>query len=211
VNLLVRLFPVERGHIFIDGTDINDIPLSVLRENIGYAPQDNFLFSTTIKDNIASFKAHYRDDAIIEATRISQVYDNIVDFPDGFETLLGERGITLSGGQKQRISLARAIIKNPAILILDDSFSAVDTETEEHILQNLQHIMEERTVILIAHRISTVKYADEIIVLDRGHIVERGTHEKLLQREGKYYEMYLAQLTGEQTTSEGVGTKMQEA
>jgi ATP-binding cassette subfamily B protein len=197
VNLLVRLFRVERGCIFIDGVDVNDIPLAVLRENVGYAPQDNFLFSTSIKENIASFKDQYADEAIVDATRVSQVYDNIVDFPEGFETILGERGITLSGGQKQRISLARAIIKDPAILILDDTFSAVDTETEEHILQNLRQIMAERTVILIAHRISTVKYADEILVLDHGRILERGTHQTLLQREGKYYDMYLAQLTEE--------------
>ena len=197
VNLLVRLFRVERGHMFIDGVDINDIPLAVLRENVGYAPQDNFLFSTSIKENIASFKDAYEDEAIVDATRVSQVYDNIVDLPDGFDTVLGERGITLSGGQKQRISLARAIIKDPAILILDDSFSAVDTETEEYILQNLQSILEERTAIIIAHRISTVKYADEIVVLEHGRIIERGPHDELLGRKGKYHEMYLAQLTEE--------------
>ena len=131
------------------------------------------------------------------ATRQSSVYDNIIDFPDGFDTVLGERGITLSGGQKQRISLARAIIKDPSILVLDDSFSAVDTKTEEDILRNLQHVMKERTVILIAHRISTVKYADKIIVLDQGRIIERGSHQKLLHAQGKYYEMYQAQLTEE--------------
>jgi ATP-binding cassette, subfamily B, multidrug efflux pump len=193
-NLLVRLFKVERGHIFLDDVDLNDIPLAVLRENIGYAPQDNFLFSTSIKQNIASFKDYYAHDDIAEATRVSQVYDDIADFPEGFDTVLGERGITLSGGQKQRVSLARAIIKDPSILILDDTFSAVDTETEEGILQNLRGVMAARTTILIAHRISTVKYADDIIVLDRGRIIEHGAHAALLARRGKYYEMHLAQL-----------------
>ncbi len=198
VNLLLRLFRVNRGHIFIDDIDINDIPLAALRENIGYAPQDSFLFSTSIKENIAFFKAVYDLQDIEEAARQSSVYKNIVDFPDGFDTILGERGVTLSGGQKQRISIARAIIKDPSILILDDSFSAVDTKTEEEILNNLQKVMDGRTGIIIAHRVSTIKYADEIIVLEQGRIVERGTHRQLVKKQGKYYGIYLSQLTEDQ-------------
>jgi ATP-binding cassette subfamily B multidrug efflux pump len=194
VNLLLRLYPVERGRIFLDGVDINEIPLEVLRDNIGCVPQDNFLFSATIKQNIEFFKQAYTEEDVEEAARLSSVYDNIVEFPDRFETMVGERGITLSGGQKQRISIARAIIKDPAILILDDSLSAVDTRTEEEILGNIKRILKGRTGLIIAHRISTIKHADEIIVLDRGRIVERGTHRRLLKLKGHYYQLYRAQL-----------------
>ncbi len=194
VNLLLRLYPVERGRIFLDGVDINEIPLEVLRDNIGCVPQDNFLFSATIKQNIEFFKQAYTEEDVEEAARLSSVYDNIVEFQDRFETMVGERGITLSGGQKQRISIARAIIKDPAILILDDSLSAVDTRTEEEILGNIKRILKGRTGLIIAHRISTIKHADEIIVLDRGRIVERGTHRRLLALKGHYYQLYQAQL-----------------
>lgn len=193
-NLLLRLYKVERGKILIDGIDINDIPLATLRENMGYVPQDNFLFSATIKENIEFFNSQFSDEDVDEAARASAVYDNIIDFPDGFGTIVGERGITLSGGQKQRISIARAVIKQPAILIMDDSLSAVDTRTEEEILSNIKRILSNRTGIIIAHRISTIKHADEIIVMDKGKIIERGSHEELLSFRGEYYKLYSAQL-----------------
>lgn len=194
VNLITRLYNIEEGSITIDGHPLHTIPLDVLRSNIGYVPQDNFLFSTTIRENIAFGLDQYSEEDIIQAARDAQVLDNILDFPDQFDTLLGERGVTLSGGQKQRISIARALIKNPHILILDDSLSAVDTKTEENILKRLKEIMRERTSIIIAHRISTIKDADEIIVLDDGEIVERGNHEYLLSLNGIYAEMYQKQL-----------------
>lgn len=193
ISLLLRLYEVEKGKIFIDGVDINDIPLSVLRENIGYVPQDNFLFSAPIKDNIRFFSDKYSEDEVEEAARMSCVYENIIDFPEGFETVVGERGITLSGGQKQRVSLARAIIKDPSILILDDSLSAVDASTEEQILKNIKQILRGRTGIIIANRISAIRHADEIIFLDKGRIIERGTHDDLIKIKGRYYSLYCAQ------------------
>lgn len=193
INLLLRLYDVEDGHILIDGIDINDIPVDILRECIGYVPQDNFLFSTTIKKNIEFFRSIYSDDEIEEAAKASGVYENIVSFPDGFDTMVGERGTTLSGGQKQRISIARAIVKNPSILILDDSLSAVDTKTEVEILGNLKHVLENRTGIIISHRISTIMHADEILYMNGGRIVERGNHEQLMALKGQYFELYKAQ------------------
>lgn len=194
INLLLRLYKVDRGRIFIDGVDINDIPIATLRENIGCVPQDNFLFSASIKDNIEFFSKNYSEEEVVEAAKMSSVYDNIVDFPEGFDTVVGERGITLSGGQKQRISIARAIIKEPSILVLDDSLSAVDTKTEEEILSNIKQILKGRTGIIIAHRISTIKHADEIVVMDKGKIIERGTHEQLLALGGHYFKLYCAQM-----------------
>ena len=193
INLLLRLYDIDDGQIFIDGTDINDIPVDILRECIGYVPQDNFLFSTTIRQNIEFFKRIYTEDEVEEAARLSGVYDNIVSFPEGFDTVIGERGTTLSGGQKQRISIARAIIKNPSILILDDSLSAVDTKTEEEILGNIKKLLDDRTGIVISHRISTIMHADEILFMNGGRIVERGTHEQLMGLKGLYYELYNAQ------------------
>lgn len=192
VNLLLRMYNPPRGQLLIDGTDINEIPLDVLRENIGYVPQDVFLFSDTIANNIA-FAGAYSQEEIEKAARLAQVYDNIIEFPNKFETMSGERGVTLSGGQKQRISIARALIKDPTILILDDCLSAVDTQTEEKILQGLRRIMKGRTSIIISHRISTVEDADEIIVLEDGSISERGTHQQLVQRGGLYQHLYLKQ------------------
>lgn len=197
VNLLARLYNNEEGKLSVDGHELETIPLEVLRQNIGYVPQDNFLFSTTIRDNIAFGLNEVKEDEVIQAARDAQVYENIIDFPNQFDTLLGERGVTLSGGQKQRISIARALIKNPSILILDDSLSAVDTRTEENILRRLKEIMRERTSIIIAHRISTIKEAEQIIVLDDGEIVERGNHEQLLAQNGIYAEMYRKQLLEE--------------
>ncbi|NLX70747.1 MAG: ABC transporter ATP-binding protein [Clostridiales bacterium] len=193
-NLLLRLYEVGDGHIFIDGKDINHIPLEVLRENIGYAPQDNFLFSTTIKNNIEFFRSVYRDEQIEMAAKMAGVYDDILSFPKGFETIVGERGVTLSGGQKQRVSIARAIIKEPSIIILDDSLSAVDTKTEEMILNNLEKVLEGKTGIIISHRVSSVRYADQIIFMDNGRIIERGKHDELIKLKGAYYRLYKSQI-----------------
>lgn len=202
VNLIMRLYNTEPGELFLDDMDIKDIPLEVLRKNIGYVPQDNFLFSTTIRENIAFSDTEMELEKVIAAAKIAQVYDNIMDFPGKFDTILGERGVTLSGGQKQRISIARAIAKNPKIIILDDSLSAVDTKTEELILEGLKQVMKSRTSIIIAHRISTIKDADEIIVLDEGRIVERGTHEELLELKGLYNSIYEKQQLEEKIEQE---------
>lgn len=195
VNSLFKLYNVEPGNIFIDGKDINSIPLEVLRSNMAIVPQDNFLFSDTIKNNISFFKDIYSMEAIENASKNSLMYESILKFNDKFETLLGERGVNLSGGQKQRLSIARAIIKDPAILILDDSLSAVDTITEKQILANLKTIRQDKTNLIISHRISTIEDADEIIVIDNGHICEHGTHKELLKQKGEYYEIYIEQST----------------
>jgi len=197
VNLLVRLFDTEKGMIQIDGRDIKTFPLEVLRSHIGYVPQDNFLFSTSIKENIAFGIDSFTDEALVKAADDAQILDNIMEFPKQFDTLVGERGVSLSGGQKQRVSIARALIKNPSILILDDSLSAVDTKTEEAVLNRLHEVMKQKTTIIISHRISTIKNADEIIFLEDGKIVERGTHEELVQLQGAYYQMYQKQLLEE--------------
>lgn len=198
VNLLTRLYDIDEGNILVDGNDIKNISLTALRENIGYVPQESFLFSTTLSENIGfSFEEKAEKERIIEAAKLSELYNNVIEFPEGFNTILGERGVTLSGGQKQRTSIARAIIKNPGILILDDSLSAVDTQTEEKILENLKEIMKSRTTIIISHRISTIKNADEIIVLDNGEIVERGKHEELVEISGIYKNIYEKQLLEE--------------
>ena len=190
VNLLLHLYNTKPGMLFIDGKDINTIPLKTLRENIGYVPQDNFLFSDTLKSNIA-FGAENEDmEAIQSATRAACIHENIVQFPDGYETIVGERGVTLSGGQKQRSSIARALMKNAPILILDDALSAVDTDTEEHILTNLKKNREGKTTILIAHRISTIQNADIIMVLEDGTAAEIGNHDSLMAKHGIYYDMF---------------------
>lgn len=201
VNLLLRMYNPERGQLFIDEVDVNQIPLATIRQNVGYVPQDNFLFSTTITENIGFAVTEPVQLEIEEAAKIAQVYDNIVDFPDGFDTLLGERGVTLSGGQKQRVSIARALYKRPRILILDDSLSAVDTQTEEKILEGLPKVTEGITSIIIAHRISTIKNADHIIVLDDGKIIEEGTHDQLLTMNGFYNNLYQKQLLEEKLES----------
>lgn len=190
VNLLLHLYNTKPGMLLIDGQDINSIPLKVLRENIAYVPQDNFLFSNTLKANIA-FGAEDEDmEAITRAARLSCVHDNITAFPDGYETIVGERGVTLSGGQKQRSSIARALIKDAPILIMDDALSAVDTDTEEHILKNLKENRKNKTTILIAHRISTIQNADIIMVLDNGEAKEIGSHAELMEINGIYRDIF---------------------
>ncbi len=194
VNLLLRLYNVDENRIFVSGVDIMKLPLKILRENIGYVPQDNFLFSETIKNNIDFSDGNLSMTKIEEFAEFACVHDNIVEFKDGYETIVGERGVTLSGGQKQRVSIARALIKDPEILILDDSVSAVDTDTEEKILNNLKKQRAGKTNIIIAHRISTIQKADHIIVIDDAKLVEQGTHEQLVANNGLYNSLYQKQL-----------------
>lgn len=198
VNLLCRLYKVPEAGIFIDGSDINNIPLETLRTHIGYVPQETFLFSETVQQNIAFGRPEASLQSIQESAKISNIWPDIQEFPRKFETFVGERGITLSGGQKQRIAISRALLVNPRILILDDALSSVDTDTEEKILQGLAGEFTNRTVILISHRISTVKMADQILVLEKGEIVERGTHDELLKTEGHYATLYERQLLKEE-------------
>jgi len=197
-NALCRLFDVNKGHILIDDIDIKDLNINNFRDQIGYVPQDVFLFSETIKNNIAfGNSAHITEEKIIEAAKNADVYQNIMDFKEGFETKIGERGIMLSGGQKQRISIARAIIREPKILIFDDCLSAVDTQTENEILNNLKTIMKDKTSIIISHRVSSVKIADKIVLIDNGKVIEQGDHNELINLKGQYYSLYQKQIAGE--------------
>ncbi|MCH7972847.1 MAG: ABC transporter ATP-binding protein [Bacteroidetes bacterium] len=194
INLIPRLYDCTNGEIVIGGKNIKEIPLQILRNNISLVQQEAFLFSDTIKNNIAYGLDKYDEDKIINAAKIAHLEEEIRSFPKGYETIMGERGITLSGGQKQRVSLARSLAKDPQVLILDDSFSAVDTHTEEEILKNLEEQSKNITKIIISHRISTVKNADKIIVLDNAKIVEEGTHEQLVAQGGIYSELHYKQL-----------------
>ncbi|MCH7402366.1 ABC transporter ATP-binding protein [Belliella kenyensis] len=189
-NLLMRMYDVTSGEILIDGRHISAYDTATLRRQIGFVPQDVFLFSDSIANNIGFGLDDYTDELIHKAAKDADVYDNIIDFPKGFDTRLGERGITLSGGQKQRVSIARAIAKEPSILLLDDCLSAVDTKTEHAILNALSKIMVGRTSIIISHRVSSAKLADKIIVLNDGKVVEQGTHDNLLSLRGVYAELY---------------------
>jgi ATP-binding cassette, subfamily B, multidrug efflux pump len=198
VNLIPRLFDCTSGEVKIDGFPITKIPLEVLRRNIGYVQQETFLFSDTIANNIAYGVEIATPEEVEWAAKVSQIYKDIESFPKRFDTVVGERGITLSGGQKQRVGIARAIIRKPKILILDEALSAVDTYTEEEILRGLKEVMRERTSIIISHRISTVKDADIIVVLDDGIITESGTHDELVMQNGIYADLYNRQLLEEE-------------
>ena len=201
-NLIVRMYDAGSGKILIDDHPLETISLTTMRENTGYVPQDVFLFSDTIANNI-SFGIPHDENGLIrekvyQAAKDAVIYDNIMEFEKKFDTMIGERGITLSGGQKQRVSIARALIKNPKILVFDDCLSAVDTHTEEMILGNLKKQMEGKTSLIISHRVSTVKHAERIIVLDAGKVVEKGNHEELLAKRGLYFALYEKQLTEEE-------------
>jgi len=198
MNLVTRLLDAEPGMVLIDGQPIREIPLSILRGSIGYVPQETFLFSETIAENIAFGVERATREEIEQAATEAGIADDIREFPEGFDTLVGERGITLSGGQKQRTAIARALIRRPKILILDDALSAVDTYTEEKILTHLRRIMRGRTSLIVSHRVSTVKDADLIVVLDGGRAAERGTHDELIARRGIYAELYEKQLLEEE-------------
>ena len=190
VDLLLRMYNVKENELFLDDVDIMNLPFKQVRENIGYVPQDNFLFSDTIRNNIAfAFNNDISDEDIINSASMADVHDNIKEFSEGYQTILGERGVTLSGGQKQRVSIARALIKNPPIMIFDDSVSAVDTKTEEKILTNLRKLRKGKTTIMVSHRISTVKDLDLIILLDEGKIVGIGNHDTLMKSSNLYQEM----------------------
>lgn len=190
INLLTRLYDSSPGHLLLDGIDIRKIRLSSLRQAIAVVPQETILFSSTLRENIAFGNPQAAQEEIIEVAKICQIYEEIIQFSQGFDTLVGERGITLSGGQKQRVALARALLKRPKILILDDAFSSVDVETEEAILVNLKAIMQDLTLLLISQRISAVKNLDFTVVLQQGKIVEKGTHAELLNRHGIYAELF---------------------
>ena len=195
VSLISRLYEVTEGQITVDEKEISKVNLYDLRNSIGIVPQDACLFSDTIKNNIKFGKENATDEEVEDAAKSAVVHDNIINFNKQYETILGERGITLSGGQKQRVSIARAIIKNPKILLFDDCLSAVDTETEEAILNNLQEICKDKTTIIVSHRVSSAKNADKIIILDEGRIIEQGSHNQLINQEGYYAALYLKQLS----------------
>jgi len=198
LELIGRLYDVQEGQISIDGNAIDKVNLKNLRDSIGYVPQDAFLFSDTIENNIMFGKEDATEAEVIEAAKMAYVHKNIKKFTNGYQTKLGERGITLSGGQKQRISIARALIKTPEIMLFDDCLSAVDTETEEKILNSLRKVSHGKTTIIVSHRVSSAKHADKIIVLEEGKIVQNGTHEHLINVDGYYKELYLKQLNSKE-------------
>ena len=195
--LVPRLYDAPDGTVLVDGIPVKQIPLKTLRSHIGFVPQETFLFSDTIRENIRFGAPRASDDEVERAADVSNILPEILGFPKGFDSMVGERGLTLSGGQKQRVAISRAIIRDPRILILDDALSSVDTYTEEKILQQLTRVMAGRTTILISHRVSTIRNADEIVVLHEGTIVERGSHEELLAMNGHYAELYNKQLIEE--------------
>ena len=196
MNLLLRLYTVDDGKIFIDGKDINQIPLKQLRDSIVYITQDNFLFSTTLKENINLFKDIYEEDEIEDSIKKSMIYDEIMNMNDGIDTIIGERGIDLSGGQKQRVVISRAFLNKSNIIIFDDTFSALDNKTEKSVLENVRELTEDKTCIIVSNRISDIRDATKIIVLKNGNIVETGTHNELLQNKQDYYRFYIEQANG---------------
>ena len=198
VSLVPRIYEAAPGSVWIDGKPVREYPLESLRRQIGFVPQETFLFSETVRENIAFGKEDATDEEVRSAAAAANIATDIEEFPEQYQTLVGERGITLSGGQKQRTAIARAIIRNPRILILDDALSSVDTHTEDKILNHLREIMQDRTTIFISHRVSTVRNADRIAVLHAGRVVELGTHEELLARNGYYSDLYTKQLLEEE-------------
>lgn len=195
MNLLLKLYPVERGKITIDGKDINDLPIESLRNNICYITQDNFLFSTTLQENISLFKEGYDEEDIIKSTKQAKMKEEIDEMENGIDTIIGERGVDLSGGQKQRVVISRAFLQASNIVIFDDTFSALDNKTEEQVLNNVRNLTKGKTCIIISNRISDVKDADEIIVLEEGKIIQKGDHQNLINQEGLYQKFYLQQST----------------
>ena len=198
VSLIPRIYDASQGSVLIDGRPIHEFPLALLRRSIGFVPQETFLFSDTIRENIAFGAEDATDADVRRAAEAASIAAEIESFPDGYDTLVGERGLTLSGGQKQRTAIARALIRNPRILVLDDALASVDTQTEDRILNHLREIMQERTTIFISHRVSTVRNADRIAVLHDGNVVEYGTHDELIERNGYYTELYNKQLLEEE-------------
>jgi len=193
VDLIPRFYDPNDGQMKLDGYDLKELDLECLRSFIGIVPQETILFSGSLRDNIAYGNLDADDEAIMEAARAANAHNFIMEFPNGYDTIVGERGVGLSGGQKQRISIARAILKDPQILILDEATSSLDAESEALVQEALEHLMENRTTFIIAHRLSTIKNADEIVVIEQGEIVERGSHGELLKKEGKYASLYQGQ------------------
>jgi ATP-binding cassette subfamily B multidrug efflux pump len=198
VNLIPRIYDASPEAVWIDGRPVAEFPLALLRRSIGFVPQETFLFSDTIRENVAFGAENALDVEIRAAADAASIAAEIEEFPEGFNTMVGERGITLSGGQKQRTAIARALIRNPKILVLDDALASVDTQTEERILTHLRRLMQGRTTVFISHRVSTVRDADQIAVLDKGEIVELGSHDELIARNGYYTELYNKQLLEEE-------------
>jgi ATP-binding cassette subfamily B protein len=203
VNLIARVHEAQNGQVLVDGVDVRHIPLAVLRRAIGMVPQDTYLFSLSLRENVAFGVEKPEEGRLAQAVTVARLSNDIDQFPGGLDTVIGERGVTLSGGQKQRTAIARAVMRDPAILVLDDALSSIDTNTQSQILASLDHVLAGRTSILIAHRISTVKAADNIIVLDDGRVVEEGRHADLLAQGGVYAQMYRRELLTQELQVDG--------